>query len=172
MNRRDALKTGVAVVTIPAILPAQKPRPSGSWKPAALDAHQNETVVNLVDLIIPTTDTPGAKQARVNEYIDLFLKAGPQAELDRFTAGLAWLDKYAQAEGGADFVKLPPAKQIAILEKIDVTESGEFAQGNQFFRMAKAMTSRFYYQTEIGYRELNKKGVPSGFGCAHPSHKG
>ena len=32
------------------------------------------SVVVLSELIIPATDTPGAKEARVNEYIDLILQ--------------------------------------------------------------------------------------------------
>ena len=34
---------------------------------------QNELVITLTELIIPQTDTPGAKAAKVNEYIDMVL---------------------------------------------------------------------------------------------------
>ena len=34
---------------------------------------QNELVITLTELIIPQTDTPGAKAAKVNEYIDTVL---------------------------------------------------------------------------------------------------
>src|SRR5437867_10734692 len=47
----------------------------GDWKPAFLDEHQNQTLIVLSDLIIPETDTPGAKQALVNRFIDLLLSA-------------------------------------------------------------------------------------------------
>ena len=38
-----------------------------------LNPHQNATVTTISELIIPQTDTPGAKAARVNEFIDLIL---------------------------------------------------------------------------------------------------
>ena len=43
---------------------------------------QNETVITLSELIIPTTDTPGAKAAKVNEFIDGVL-SGHVAPTDR-----------------------------------------------------------------------------------------
>ncbi len=45
------------------------------WKPKFFDEHQNDTVMVLSDLIIPATDTPGAKEALANRYIDLVLAA-------------------------------------------------------------------------------------------------
>src|SRR5579863_4327755 len=44
-----------------------------NWKPVFFDEHQNETVIALTELIIPQTDTPGAKAALVNRFIDLML---------------------------------------------------------------------------------------------------
>jgi predicted glycosyl hydrolase (DUF1957 family) len=41
------------------------------------------------------------------------------------------------------------------------------APGRKFFREAKRWTSRVYYNTEIGYKELNKGGrTPSRYGCS------
>ena len=39
----------------------------------AQSRQQNALVVTMIDLIIPVTDTPGAKAARVNEFIDVIL---------------------------------------------------------------------------------------------------
>jgi hypothetical protein len=63
MHRRDLLKLGLAVLpaTIPAAWAQQAAKPD--WRPSVLDDHQNETVIVLTELIIPATDTPGAKAA-------------------------------------------------------------------------------------------------------------
>jgi hypothetical protein len=168
MNRRDLLKVTATLASAGSAL-AQV----SAWKPRVFDAHQNETVITLTELIIPATDTPGAKAAQVNRYIDLLLSDGPTAERDRFIEGLSFLDSYAIRKHQAPFVKCTPAQQIAMLEAFDSNESVEVAPGHRFFRMAKQLTSRVYYATEIGFRELNKGGrVPAGFGCKHGEHKG
>ena len=173
MDRRDALKTTTAIALAPVLLPAESQRlvTAPGWKPQLFTPHQNETVIVLTELIIPTTDTPGAKQALVNRYIDLLLKDGPARERERFLAGLQWLDEYSRKQEGSEFVKLSPSKQVAVLEKLDSGDDPELKEGHTFFRMAKALTARLYYQTEIGYKELNKRGVPGGFGCKDAPHK-
>jgi hypothetical protein len=182
MQRREILKLSAAV---PAVLPGVAEAQQGdkspvvppvkaiksSWTPRALDAHQNDTVVVLSDLILPATDTPGAKAANVNRYIDLLLADGPEQERLRFLSGLGWLDSYSSEKYGKTFVRCSPAEQVNILETLDTTEDADLAPGNQFFRMAKSLISRMYYGTEIGFKELNKGGrVPASVGCKHPEH--
>ncbi|MBI4904096.1 MAG: gluconate 2-dehydrogenase subunit 3 family protein [Acidobacteria bacterium] len=163
MHRRDLL---ILTAAVPAL--AQ----NTSWKPQVFDAHQNETVVALTELIIPATDTPGAKAALVNRYIDLLLLEGPAAERERFLEGLAFLDGYCIRRFAAPFVKCPVADQTTVLEAFDANTTGDTAPGHRFFRMAKQLTSRIYYSTQIGYAELNKGGrVPIAYGCTHPEHQ-
>src|SRR5215510_6646272 len=53
-----------------------------------LDAQQDATLLVLTDLILPATDTPGAKAAGVNAFIDLLLAEWVDAEdKDRFLKG-------------------------------------------------------------------------------------
>ena len=178
MKRRDVLKAGAAAAAAGGIAIAQEPvfllapdtvaKAGAAWKPAVLSPAQNEAVIVLSELIIPTTDTPGAKAALVNRYIDLFLGATPAENRDRFLAGLKLLDEQA----GGSFVKLDAARQTALLEKLD--SEGESDEGGRFFRVLKGMVGRIYYQTEIGTKELNKFGVPKTFACSHEgaAHKG
>ncbi len=164
MHRRDLLKLA-ASFAIPPAWAQQAAKPD--WKPFFLDDHQNETVIALTELIIPATDTPGAKAAHVNRYIDLFLRDGDATQRDHFMTGLNWLDGHSIHEHGHPFVHLTPVQQAAILQSLD-TGAGP---GHDFFRRAKSMTAGIYYNTQIGYQELNKGGrVPSTFGCAHETH--
>ena len=63
-----------------------------NWKPVFLDEHQNETLIILSDLIIPATDTPGAKEALVNRYIDLVMAAETHENQKCFLGNLAYID--------------------------------------------------------------------------------
>lgn len=173
MNRRDLFKVttlaGSAALAQEGAV-AQTPSPTSpaaasAWKPEVFDAHQNETVVALTDLIIPATDTPGAKAANVNRYIDLFLRDGRQEERERFLAGLSWLDGYALRKHNHPFVRCSGAEQTRILEALSTNKEPGLAPGNRFFFQVKMFTSRIYFNTEIGERELNKDGgKPSSWG--------
>lgn len=156
MHRRDLLKLG-ASFAIPAAWAQQAAKPD--WKPSFLDDHQNETVIALTELIIPATDTPGAKAAHVNRYIDLFLRDGDPVQRERFMAGLNSLDGQSLSLHGHPFMHLTTAQQTAILT------------ASPFLRQAKSMTAGIYYNTQIGYQELNKGGrVPAAVGCSHTEH--
>jgi hypothetical protein len=57
-----------------------------------LDDHQNETLIILSDLIIPATDSPGAKEALANRFIDLVLAAETHDRQRAFLDSLGYLD--------------------------------------------------------------------------------
>ena len=74
------------------------------WTPRVLNAQQNEAIVTLTELIIPQTETPGAKAARVNRFIDAVLSDAKPADRDTFLRGLAWMDERSRTLFGKDFV--------------------------------------------------------------------
>src|SRR5579859_7890140 len=71
---------------------ASKDLASPNWKPLFLDEHQNETLIIFSDLLIPATDTPGAKEALVNRYIDLVLAADTRENQRSFLNSLGFVD--------------------------------------------------------------------------------
>jgi gluconate 2-dehydrogenase gamma chain len=81
MDRREALKRTAwlmgGVVSAPAIVGILKgctAKPTIDWKPVFLTEDQAALVTQVADVIIPKTDTPGAKDAGVPSFIDLMLK--------------------------------------------------------------------------------------------------
>lgn len=158
MNRRELILLGAAA---PVSIGAQ----TAPWKPLLFDAHQNETVIALTELIIPATDTPGAKAALVNRHLDKQLHDGPVERQQQFLEGLAGLDGQAIRRHGHPFVRCTRGQQSGLLEGLET-------EGNRFFGLAKRATAEIYYATEIGFKELNKDGrVPAGFACTHPEHR-
>lgn len=183
VNRRDLIRTallggGAALsgqaqhthATAVAAASAQA-AVKAAWKPLLFDEHQNETVIALTELIIPATDTPGAKAALVNQYIDLILNDGDAEARVSFLEGLGWLDGYAIRKHNAPFVRLSAAQQTEILQALDGVKLPELEPGAQFFQQIKRLTVDGYYTSKIGIDELNKGGrVPATFACGHSSH--
>lgn len=173
MQRRDVFKFGAlaaAATTTAATVEAQTAAAAGiaaAWKPEGMDEHQYETLAVAADLIIPDTDTPGARAAGVPRMIDKLLAAGEDEPRHRFIGALNWLDGYALEKHDRPFVKCSKEQQVALLTAMDEgNEDGMPQSGQMVFRGIKAMVSRVYYATEAGFRELNKGGrVPKTYGC-------
>lgn len=156
---------------------AQAAIQASEWTPKALTANQNDLVVALTELIIPQTDTPGAKAARVNRFIDSVLERASAANRTRFLSGLDWLDERSRATFKRSFVEAAPADQTALLTEI--ADKGNTSAGDrtgvEFFRAIKSMTIDGYYTSEIGLmQELGDS--PQMFlaefpGCDHPEHQ-
>src|ERR1700726_4905682 len=108
MQRRDALKFfargGVAPAAAPELLAFfQQAHPASGYAMRTLNPQQNATVVLMSEMIIPETDTPGAKGARVNEFIDVILTEWATAvDRNNFLTGLAGVDKQSNELYGKD----------------------------------------------------------------------
>jgi len=148
-----------------------------AWTPSVLTPRQNEAVIALTELIIPATDTPGAKAALVNRFVDHVLSTADAKERSEFVRGLAWLDDRCRARVGKDVAGASAAELTTVLTPLAVegTSAAEDAPGIAFFRTIKSMTITGYYTTEIGLRqELGDDGrmVLGAFeGCTHPEHQ-
>ena len=139
--------------------------------PRVLPAAGFHTLEVLVEAIIPTDErSPGAKEARVADYIDLLLSESEPELVLRWMGGLAALDQTATARFGVAFAGLNPAQLDAILTGISKNESDPATPLEEFFVMSKQATIRGYYTSEIGiHRELRYKGnqfLQEFVGCA------
>ena len=190
MQRREALRLLMAGGVLPA-LPTnlfaffQGAHPASGYTLRTLNPHQNDTVVAMIDQIIPATDTPGAKGARVNEFIDVILTEWADAEERmNFLDGLAGVDKQTNDLFGKNFVDASPAQQVTLLRSMDESVAAQrtrrMRHGNtipeerdkqlhgEFFNVFKGITVHGYYTSEIGFsQELNLQIIPGAqHGCA------
>src|ERR1700737_255582 len=121
MQRRELFRLFGAGVALPVfdsnLLAAfQDAHPKSTYTLRTLNPHQNATLVTMTDLIIPETDTPGAKGVRVNEFIDLILTEwAHDGERKNFLAGLDDVDKRSNAIFGKNFIDVTPAQQEILL---------------------------------------------------------
>jgi hypothetical protein len=187
MQRREALRLLASAATLPML-----PRAAFSLFQAVhtqlpdqpvlktLTPHQNAMVTSIAEAIIPQTNTPGAKAARVNEFIDLVLTDWYDLEEKSiFLTGLADVDTRSRELFGKDFVECGEKQQVELLRGLD----DELAVGGihsgarrghksmpekNFFFMIKQLTLVGYYTSEIGFeQELHDEIIPSRHaGCA------
>jgi Gluconate 2-dehydrogenase subunit 3 len=115
-----------------------------------LDPDQQALVTALAELIIPETDTPGAKSVQVPEFIDLLLTEwAPADEKAGLLAGLADIDARAAAQGsGQRFVALTPEQAAPLVTALDAARRERSGAGFAFGRL-KAMTVYGYFTSRV-----------------------
>ncbi len=185
VTRRAALKSlGVAVGAFaawPALSPegtaafAAIQRTQAAPKLVFFTPAQYATVDAVAETIIPTdAHSPGARAARVADYIDLLLSESDAATKDGWSSGVKALDEASVARFKAPFAKATGAQQLELLTELSRNEANPEAPLEKFFKAAKEATIRGYYTSEIGiHKELQYKGnqfVPEFVGCTHPEH--
>ena len=170
VSRRTALKAFGAGAGAVAALPwlsdegllafARIQETDAPPQPKVFSSSQFASLELLVDAIIPTDDrSPGAKQARVADYIDLLVSEGDRRLSLEWLGGLAALDGEAVARFRAPFAKLTAAQVDAILQTISRNEKSPQTPLEEFFVLAKQATIRGYYTSKIGiHDELHYKG--------------
>lgn len=206
MKRREMLRASVLVGAAAALRPALSNAQSGAqsaaqsseltpaqsgvdaskefegpgWKPLFLDEHQNETLIILSGLIIPATDTPGAKEALVNRYIDLVLAAETPDTQRAFLNSLGYLDGESMKRFKSAFRYLSADDQDLLLHALAYPRNasnwtGEADvnpdKGHAHFEALKERIMTAYYSSQIGEKELGWDGAFAHGpyqGCEHP----
>lgn len=118
--------------------------------PLFLDEDQFALVEHIVDVMIPETDTPGARTAGVHHFVDLMLAdwAAPERQR-RYVDGLRDLGRRLQVISGDDFVSSSPAKRLEALSDIDQA-AYDTGGDDPFFREFKKLVLFAYYSSEAG----------------------
>lgn len=157
LNRRDALRglaltIGAASAGLAA--PALAAAPPLTWTPAALTLDQARLVDVVAELIMPATDTPGAREAGVPQFIDRTLADYcDKAEAELLRAGFERMDADARAAHGDVFVALAPAQQAELLAGYDREAAAVRAQtpkAPHFFATLEDLVTIGYFTSEPG----------------------
>jgi len=186
MDRREVLRilaTGgllqLAPAKLLAVLGEARRLIEGQAALRTLSEHQYATVKTMAEMIIPRTDTPGAADVGVAEFIDLMLTEWyDPAERTRFLAGLSDVDSRSRARFAKDFVDCSSPEQADVLNAVgkemveQIGENGQRLRGRganpgNFYVMFRQLTLTAYYTSEVGAtQELHFEMIPERYeGC-------
>ncbi len=151
MNRREALKNlgfgaGMLIVgpTTLSLLQSCKNEPEYDWQPVFLSASQGFALKRILDVIIPKTETPGASDLNIAQFIDSYMEE--VADEDRREKFKQSADAFAEAfennfkksnDEGTDeefdqmaekYLKATPAEQDQYIKKNTETQDAQKQQ--------------------------------------------
>ncbi len=125
------------------------------------------------ETIIPTTDTPGAKAAKIGAFMALIVRdCYTEAEQAVFAAGLREIDATCRREVGKSFAAATPDERRALLNRLNAFLAPEPALANanapaaapHYLTMMKQLTIVGYFTSEIGCTQaLRYVEVPGAF---------
>lgn len=178
INRREALKRVSLIMggalsssAITGVLQGCSAKRELDWQPQYLSEEQAAVVSEIAERILPKTDTPGAKDAGVPEFIDLMLNdIYTEEEKQQFTTGLEALEKESDAAYGDSFANLEPEQQDELLRKLAAQATEQRNTGStekSFFFMVKELTMLGFFTSEVGATQfLQYVAVPGSYdGC-------
>jgi len=187
VNRRDSLK-GLSAVTAHALFPsvlagaadaaAALDSTGEAWTPRWIRPERAAMLEALVDTILPATDTPGAREARVQVFVDLAVRdCYTPAEQKLFVDGLEALASECQSRHGQPFEACSSERRHALLAPLDAaTYSPDTGARGSFIRILKDLTLVGFFTSRIGATQvLAYEAVPGGYrGCLdlRPGQKG
>jgi len=170
LSRRDAIRGltftfGAAATGLAG--QAMADAPALAWTPTALTPDQARLVDVVAELIIPKTDTPGAREVGVPQFVDRALADYfDKAQAERLRAGLDRMDADARAAHGAAFVALTPEQQVELLTGYD-REAAQTPGERHFFPLLEDLVTVGYFTSEPGATvTLRYDPVPGAYhGC-------
>lgn len=141
------------------------------WTPDFLSVEEGKMVTRIADILIPTTDTPGAVDALVPQFLDRFFGNYITKDEQEFTRkGFAYFDEECQKANGKSFLKCSNEDQLAFLQKEEKNFIDEKIKDDRvatFFGEIKRLVYQGFFNSEEGATEvLMYDPVPGNYdGC-------
>lgn len=182
MDRRDLLKmiavvTGGAFIGGEALLTGCKTGPSiggATFTPADISF-----LDEVSETIIPKTKTPGAKDAKVGQFMTVFVNdCYPDTDQKTFHEGIGKLDEASKKANGKSFMDATPQQRTDLLTSIDkeamaYQKSKKKEDPTHYFTLLKQLTVFSYFTSKEGATEdLRYIAVPGKYDGDYPYKKG
>ena len=190
MKRRQAIGVLSGVAGAPLVMPpdeigrllAWRERVRASTGPAGADTGQTASLLTpprarvmeaLAEVIIPATDTPGASEAGVTEFVAALVDGWlDDDDRDRFLAGLDTVDPACRERFGSPFAECAPGDRAAFVRGLDdeltaLREDPAADETAHFFHDVKRFTITGWFTSDVGLDALGYRTTFRTFeGCA------
>jgi len=143
-----------------------------SYRPRFFSEPEFRTLDAFTQILIPSDETPGAREAHVAAFIDFVINAAaeyaPEMQPD-WRSAMNWLSL-------SEFLHSPAEQQLALMFRISEPERdhSKTHPGYPTYRLIKDMTVRAFFTSRVGLVDvLEYKGIAylQAFpGCNHPEH--
>lgn len=177
MNRRDAIKragfalgAAISASTLSGVAFAQSNRSGASWKPVNLKRRQAEVAGAIAERILPKTDTPGAIDVGVPEFMDiLYGSYMTKEEKSIFAKGLNAMNQRARKAHKKHFAELNAAQQDDLVRDLAAD-----SENREFYKKVRELTLVGYFTSkEVGMNVLKYDPIPGMYkGCIPRSEVG
>lgn len=193
MKRRQAIGVLGGVASAPVLMPFDELKRMVAWRervrasaapPGASEATiaqaaslltppRARAMEALAEVIVPATDTPGASEAGVTEFVAALVDGWlDNDDRDRFLAGLDTVDPECRERFGSPFAECIPGDQAAFVRGLDeeltrLREDPAADESQHFFHDIKRFALTAYFTSEAGLAALGYRTTFRTFeGCA------
>jgi glucoside 3-dehydrogenase (cytochrome c) hitch-hiker subunit len=163
-----AISAPAALAILQGCSARESPREPAGAALKIFTAAQLAVVAEIAEIMIPRTDTAGAKDAGVPMFIDATLAAVyTPKEQERFKKGLGEFEAMARGSGKS-FLEREPAERADFVKQWLVVElSKEHGNDKPFILMTRELTLLGYFTSQVGITaNMEYVPVPTAFhGC-------
>lgn len=161
MKRRHAIKQAVLSVMCAmcaASLAGCRKSDQGSRNDSLSSSDIRAIIDQLTEIILPETDTPGAKTSGAGDFVMKALNdCYPEKDRERFFAGINELDRSCRARFGNPFLRCTANQQFSMVEELDREALGfririrtRLLGYYNYFRTLKKLTLLGYFTSREG----------------------
>lgn len=138
----------------------------GEHPVAFFNTAERADITAMVDTILPRTDTPGAVDAGVPNFVEYMVQSWlDDAERQVFMQGLAGLVEDCQMKYGKSFSQLPATQKLTMLEALEDQASDspwydfanvqrQYVENAPFICQLKELSIFGFFSSEIGAKEV------------------
>lgn len=184
MNRREAISSvaillGGTLIGAEAFMSGCKTSDMKSATGFSLTKDDIAYLNEIAETILPATNTPGAKEAKVGEFMNVYAKdCYEEKDQTIFLEGLKKLDDASKKKSGKGFMDSTPQQRHELLvdldkEAKDYQKAKKETDPNHYFRMMKELTLLGFFTSEVGAtKALRYVAVPGKYEGTIPYKKG